>query len=135
MASMKRLEILKKTGYWVTQIQIALYNCAYNYMKDNNKNRTQLAEHLGVTKGYVTQLLNGDYDHKLSKLVELSLAFGYVPKIDFIPIEEYYKEELILQDCKKWKNEIYLPTYVEYKGCISAETEIVNNNSNFKRIA
>ena len=53
-------------------------------METNKKNRTQLAEHLGVTKGYVTQLLNGDYDHKLSKLVELSLKCGYVPKIDLL---------------------------------------------------
>ncbi|MBR3896200.1 MAG: helix-turn-helix transcriptional regulator [Bacteroidaceae bacterium] len=86
---MAREDVLRTSGYWITKIQVALYNCAYSFMKENNKNRTQLAEHLGVTKGYVTQLLNGDYDHKLSKLVDLSLAFGYVPQIDFIPIEEY----------------------------------------------
>lgn len=90
---MGRERILKSPGYWITQIQITLYNCAMAFMKDNNKNRTQLAEHLGVTKGYVTQLLNGEYDHKLSKLVRLALAFGYVPKIDFIPINEYCKQE------------------------------------------
>ena len=46
-------------------------------------NRTQFAEYLGCTKGYVTQLLSGDYDNKLSKLVELSLAIGKVPELEF----------------------------------------------------
>ncbi len=89
----RRIDIIKSPSYWITRIQLALYNCAEIFMKETKKNRTQLAEHLGVTKGYVTQLLNGDYDHKLSKLVELSLAFGYVPKIDFVPVEEYYTQE------------------------------------------
>lgn len=104
---MARLDILKSPEYWITRIQLALYNCAYKYMETNKKNRTQLAEHLGVTKGYVTQLLNGDYDHKLSKLVELSLKCGYVPKIDFVPIEEYCNEDGFSQDFKNWDNNSY----------------------------
>ena len=54
---------------------------------------TQLAQHLGVSKGYVSQILNGDYDHRLSKFMELSLAFGYVPRIEFIPIEQVLEED------------------------------------------
>ena len=69
-----RNDILKSPEYWTTQLQLDLYNCALKFMEENNLNRTQLAKHLGVSKGYVSQLLNGDYDHKLSKLVELSLA-------------------------------------------------------------
>lgn len=126
---MARENVLRSSGYWITKIQIALYNCAYHFMKENNKNRTQLAEHLGVTKGYVTQLLNGDYDHKLSKLVDLSLAFGYVPQIDFIPIEEYCEIDKI-QNLKKQQTyesvikevtnssyssvEYYVPQIVDY---------------------
>lgn len=126
---MARENVLRSSGYWITKIQIALYNCAYHFMKENNKNRTQLAEHLGVTKGYVTQLLNGDYDHKLSKLVDLSLAFGYVPQIDFIPIEEYCEIDKI-QNLRKLQTyesvikevtnssyssvEYYVPQIVDY---------------------
>ncbi len=126
---MARENVLRSSGYWITKIQIALYNCAYRFMKENNKNRTQLAEHLGVTKGYVTQLLNGDYDHKLSKLVDLSLAFGYVPQIDFIPIEEYCEIDKI-QNLRKLQTyesvikevtnssyssvEYYVPQIVDY---------------------
>lgn len=46
-------------------------------------NKAQLAEHLGCSRGYVTQLLNGDFDHKISKLVELSLAIGMAPSVSF----------------------------------------------------
>ena len=62
-------------------------------MKENGINRTQLAEKLGVTKGYVTQVLNGDFDHKISKLVELSLAIGLVPNLTFKPLEQVLEED------------------------------------------
>ena len=62
-------------------------------MKANNLNRTQLAENLGVTKGYVSQVLNGDFDHKIGKLVELSLAIGLVPVVAFKPLEEVLEED------------------------------------------
>jgi transcriptional regulator with XRE-family HTH domain len=48
-----------------------------------------LAEYLGCTKGYVTQLLNGDFDHKLSKFVELALAINKIPEITFSDVDEY----------------------------------------------
>lgn len=47
----------------------------------------------GVSKGYVTQLLNGDYDHRMSKFFDLSLSFGVIPVIDFIPVEQYIELE------------------------------------------
>lgn len=111
---MKRKDILKDSGYWVTQMQLALYDCAAKFMHKEQMNRTQLAAHLGVTKGYVTQLLNGDYDHKLSKFVELSLAFGYVPKIDFIPIGRYYMEDGFKTDENRWKECDYQPVETKF---------------------
>ena len=60
-------------------------------------NKTQLAEYLGCTKGYVTQLLNGDFDHKLSKFVELSLAINKIPEIIFSDVDDY-----ILSDEKEY---------------------------------
>ena len=41
-------------------------------------NKTQLAEYLGCSKEYVTQLLSGDCDHKINKLIELSLIIGKI---------------------------------------------------------
>ena len=49
-------------------------------MAETGRHKSQLAEYLGVSKGYVSQLLNGDYDHCMSKFFELALAFGMVRK-------------------------------------------------------
>jgi len=84
---MKREELLKSAGYWIAEIQIGLYNCAVGFMEKHKMNRTQLAAYLGVSKGYVTQLLSGDYNFSLEKLVELALALGYVPQMAFEPKE------------------------------------------------
>src|SRR5690606_38474604 len=36
-----------------------------------------------VSKSYLSQVLNGNFDHKLSKLIELSLAIDKIPMIKF----------------------------------------------------
>lgn len=58
-----------------------LFITVKNYMNENKLSRTQLAKRLGVSKGYVSQILNGDFNHKLSKLVDLSLAIGKIPEL------------------------------------------------------
>ena len=45
-------------------------------MAETDRHKSRLAEYLGVSKGYVSQLLNGDYDYRMSKFIELALAFG-----------------------------------------------------------
>ena len=62
---MNREEVLKSPDYWTAKTQIELYNQAEKFMKDTGRSRSQLADYLGVSKGYVTQLLNGDYDWHL----------------------------------------------------------------------
>ena len=94
---MDRKEVLKSPEYWVAKTQIELYNQAESFMKETGRNKTQLAEYLGVSKGYVSQLLNGDYDHRLSKFFELALAFGVIPQVEFVPVDNYLKEEAYIQ--------------------------------------
>ena len=84
---MTREELLSMPEYWVAQIQTEIYRCADQFMEEHHMNRTQFAEYLGVSKGYVTQLLSGDYNYSLEKLVELSLKIGYVPQVSFEEIE------------------------------------------------
>ena len=89
---MDRKELVKSKEYWTAQIQLDLFELIEEYQKNNNLNKTQLAAHLGVTKSYVTQILNGGFDHKISKLVELSLAFGKVPVLKFTDVENYIEK-------------------------------------------
>lgn len=90
---MSRKDILSSPEYWIAKAQVDLYNHAEEFMENQGMNRSQLAKHLGVSKGYISQLLNGDYDHKLSKFIELAVAFGYVPKIEFQPIEDVISDD------------------------------------------
>lgn len=88
-----RKEVLKSPGYWMAMLQMELYSQIEEFMRTHDMNKTQLAEYLGCTKGYVSQLLNGDFDHKMSKLVNLSLAIGKIPDIKFIDIDEFIERE------------------------------------------
>lgn len=84
---MTREELLRSSEYWTTKMQLELYARIEAYMSENKINRTELAKRLGVSKGYVTQILNGDYDHRLSKLVEISIKINCIPIIVYEPIE------------------------------------------------
>lgn len=86
---MTREELFKSPSYWTAGLQMELYRQITAFMESRHMNKTQLAEHLGCSKGYVTQLLNGDFDHKLSKFVELSLAINKIPEITFSDVDEY----------------------------------------------
>ena len=90
---MNRKELLKNKGYWIAKIQMDLYDQLNHYMKKYNLNRSQFAKKLGVTKGYVSQILSGNFNYSISKLVELSLAINKVPKLEFVELEDYIKEE------------------------------------------
>lgn len=112
---MSRERVLRSPAYWAARIQMALYECAGKFMKKNGMNKKQLAEHLGVSAGYVTQVLNGDYDHRLSKFVELSMDFGYIPKIQFVPIETVVEESGRRVTAKSSASVTFKPTNdVEY---------------------
>lgn len=93
MKDITREELLQSKEYWVTTIQLMLFAEVEAFMKTHKMNRTQFADYLGCTKGYVTQLLSGDYDNKLSKLVELSLAIGKVPKLEFVEADSFISKD------------------------------------------
>lgn len=81
-----RQDILANSAYWEQKIQLDIYNCACTFMEANNMNRTMLATHLGVSKSFVSQLLSGNYNYSLSKLIEISLKLGFQPDFTFKPI-------------------------------------------------
>ncbi len=81
--------LFKSKSYWIDKIQNDLYGQVEQYMKENGMNKLDLAKQLGVSKGYVSQILNGQFDHKLSKLVELYLAIGKAPLIIDADLRRY----------------------------------------------
>lgn len=88
-----RKDLLQSKEYWLTRIQTKLFALLENYMEERGLNQTQLAKELGVTKGYVSQVLNGNFDHRMSKFVELSLAINKVPQIHFEEIDQVLDDD------------------------------------------
>ncbi|NOX64615.1 MAG: helix-turn-helix transcriptional regulator [Chlorobi bacterium] len=74
---------MRSPEYWIENIKTELYNVIQDYMDEHKLNRTQLAELVGVTKGYISQVLNGSSDHRISKLVNLATMVGKAPYIYF----------------------------------------------------
>jgi len=89
---MEREELLKSEGYWIAKLQTDLYRELVSFMERTHRNSSQLAEYLGCSKGYISQLLNGNFDHKISKLVKLSLAIGKVPVLEYKDVSDYILE-------------------------------------------
>lgn len=85
---MNREELLKSTSYWTQMLQLDVFELVNSYLTNMNMTRSQFAEKIGVSKGYLSQILNGNFDHKISKLVELALACECVPTISFAPISK-----------------------------------------------
>lgn len=131
---MSRKDFLNSPDYWIAKAQIDLYNCAEEFMRSNGMNRSQLAKHLGVSKGYVSQLLNGDYDHKLSKFIELALAFGYVPEISFKAVDEVVAKDSSEYITPRWRQVTYDVAKRAQTATFSGSTVFMpsNNDSNFK---
>lgn len=88
-----REELLKTEEYWFETIQNEIYRQVESYLHENNLTKSQFANKLGVTKGYVSQILNGNFNATLKKLIELSLAIDIAPVFDFQNLNEYIKED------------------------------------------
>lgn len=89
-----REKALRNPGYWVSKIQFELFDKIRQFMSLNKKNNSRsLAKKLDVTPGYISQIMNGNFDHKISKFVELSLAIGKVPIIRYEDIEDIIRDE------------------------------------------
>jgi len=60
---------------------IAVTEAICSILDNENIERQDLAERIGKTKGYVSQLLNGSRNMTLATLAELSFALGHKPVI------------------------------------------------------
>ena len=90
---MTREEILRSPDYWFEEAQNELYRQVVKYMEREGLNQTQLADRLNVSKGYVSQLLRGEFNHSLRKLIDLSLSIGLVPRIDYKRLKNEIAED------------------------------------------
>ncbi|TVQ51477.1 MAG: XRE family transcriptional regulator [Saprospirales bacterium] len=95
-----REELLRSPEYWEEYIKIDLFNIVQDYLDKNKLSRKELADKMGVSRGYISQVLNGDSDHRLSKIVTFSLQAGKAPCIYFRDLDK------VLEDDRNGKNAI-----------------------------
>lgn len=93
-----REEILTSPEYWFDQAQNDIFRNVVEYMENEGINQSQLAERLGVSKGYVSQIMKGEFNYTLKKLIDLSIAVGKVPIIEYRRIDD------IIEQDQKWVN-------------------------------
>ena len=86
-------DLIKTPEYWMETIQNELYRQVKKYLDDNDMNQTEFADQLKVTRGYISQILNGNFNYTLSKLISLSLAMGITPDLHFRSFDEYLFRE------------------------------------------
>lgn len=103
-----REELLKTPEYWFEQAQNDLCRHVCEYMEKEGINQTQLAEKLGVSKGYISQIMKGEFNYTLKKLIELSMAVGKVPQIGYKSTSD-----VIVEDNRSY--------YIEYSAANSME--------------
>ncbi len=88
-----REKILNQPSYWVEGINSFLYNAILEYMETHDINRTQLAEHLGISKGRVSQILNnGETNFSIEKIIQIALKVDKFPLFELKDKKEYLKE-------------------------------------------
>ena len=79
------------------RLHIDIYNALVlelrRYMQREGLNQTELAVRLKVSKGYISRLLNGTGDPKLSSILDLALAIGKEPVLMFTdqPLPKAYE--------------------------------------------
>jgi transcriptional regulator with XRE-family HTH domain len=95
---LKYEELIRTPEYWLEVIQNELFRQVHSFMEKENLNQSQLAEKLGVTKGYISQILNGNSNFTLKKLTELTSALGIVPMINYKRFDEFLSEKSVYID-------------------------------------
>jgi len=86
-------DLIKTPEYWQENIQNELFRQLTDYMEKTGKSQSRIAKELKVSKSYVSQILNGNFNFTLNKLIELSLYIGKVPDFNFISPESYISKE------------------------------------------
>lgn len=97
-----REKILNQPSYWVEGVNGYLYDAIVNYMEANKLNRTRLADHLGISKGRVSQILNdGEINFSLEKIVEIALKIDKFPVFEFQDKQKYLQREVGQSNVRK----------------------------------
>lgn len=90
---MTREELLRSKQFGISQMKYTLLNLIGRYKERKKLKDKDIAEKLGVSKSYISQIMNGTFDHKMSKVGEIANACNAIPVLSFVDIDEYIKND------------------------------------------
>ncbi len=89
-----RDKIISSPAYWVEHINGVLYDAIMDYMETHKMKRKDLAKHLGISKGRVSQIINdGEINFRIEKIIEISLKLGMIPQFALEDKNEFLEKE------------------------------------------
>jgi len=97
-----REKILNSPAYWVEGINGLLYDAILTYMEKHDMKRKDLAKHLDVSKGRISQILNsGEINFSLEKIIEIALKVDKYPNFLFEDKSLFLEKERQLNTMNK----------------------------------
>lgn len=91
-----REDLLKSSEYWTEIIQNKIYNDLAEYIQNNDIPNKHFVESLGISKGRVSQILNGsNLNFRMDTLVKLCLTIDKVPDFHLIDVNEFISKDSI----------------------------------------
>lgn len=87
-------QTIKSENYWILKGQGQIFKMLNDELNDRGDN-AKLAEKMGVTPGYISQIMNGDSEINPTwkKIVKLCLSLGKVPILEIKNIDKYIEEQ------------------------------------------
>lgn len=86
-------ELLSRPNYLLKKYQNEIYRQLTDYMQRNNLTQKDIGDKLGVSSSYISQVLNGNFNFTLKKLIELALMMEKVPAVEFVEFTEFWRRE------------------------------------------
>ena len=89
-----REHLLRNERFWIETIQNKIYNDLASYIKTEKISQKEIAKRLGVSKGRISQILNGsNLNFRLDTLVKICLAINKVPNFKFEDIKSFIESD------------------------------------------
>lgn len=132
-------ELLEFPEYWMETFQQEIYRELLDYMEREGLNQKELAKRWNVSKGYISQILNGRSNFSAKKFIELALKLDRYPSIKFVPkksesFSSHKEEQGRVIDLKIKANEfkenltsIYWNSDQEERGNFASSISVKNN--------
>ncbi len=98
-----REELLKNPDYWFEAAQNDLFAKVKQYLDEEKITQTELAKRLNVSKGYISQIMNGNANFTLKKLVDFFISIGKVPQVKYYDFKEVLEKDNTKQESLKSK--------------------------------